>query len=83
MGHPALDLDSKTAVVIGGTSRIGLALAMGLALAGADVVPTGRRRSLVQDAVCEIICEIIKDGAQVAGNGLGCRRSGQFGSAAR
>ena len=55
MGHPALDLDSKTAVVIGGTSGIGLALAKGLALAGADVVPTGRRRSLVQDAVREII----------------------------
>jgi NAD(P)-dependent dehydrogenase (short-subunit alcohol dehydrogenase family) len=54
MGHPALDLDSKTAVVIGGTSGIGLALARGLAVAGADVVPTGRRRSLVQDAVCEI-----------------------------
>jgi NAD(P)-dependent dehydrogenase (short-subunit alcohol dehydrogenase family) len=54
MGHPALDLNSKTAVVIGGTSGIGLALAKGLALAGADVVPTGRRRSLVQDAVCEI-----------------------------
>jgi len=55
MGHPALDLDSKTAVVIGGTSGIGLALSKGLALAGADVVPTGRRRSLVQDAVSEII----------------------------
>jgi NAD(P)-dependent dehydrogenase (short-subunit alcohol dehydrogenase family) len=55
MGHPALDLDSRTAVVIGGTSGIGLALAKGLALAGADVIPTGRRRSLVQDAVCEVI----------------------------
>lgn len=55
MGHPALDLDSKTAVVIGGTSGIGLALARGLAEAGADVVPTGRRRSLVQGAVCEIV----------------------------
>ena len=54
MGHPGLDLDSKTAVVIGGTSGIGLALAKGLAEAGADVVPTGRRRSLVQEAVCEI-----------------------------
>ena len=43
MGHPGLDLDSKTAVVIGGTSGIGLALAKGLAEAGADVVPTGRR----------------------------------------
>jgi NAD(P)-dependent dehydrogenase (short-subunit alcohol dehydrogenase family) len=54
MGHPGLDLDSKTAVVIGGTSGIGLALAKGLAEAGADVVPTGRRRSLVHEAVCEI-----------------------------
>lgn len=47
MGHPALDLTSKTAVVIGGTSGIGLALAEGLAQAGADVVPTGRRAELV------------------------------------
>ena len=44
MGYPALDLKSKTAVVIGGTSGIGLALARGLAEAGADVVSTGRRR---------------------------------------
>lgn len=51
MGHPSLDLTSKTAVVIGGTSGIGLALAQGLALAGANVVPTGRRAELVQAAV--------------------------------
>lgn len=50
MGHPALDLTSRTAVVIGGTSGIGLALAQGLAHAGADVVPTGRRTELVQSA---------------------------------
>src|SRR5215468_391468 len=43
MGHPALDLTSKTAIVIGGTSGIGLNLALGLAEAGANVVPTGRR----------------------------------------
>jgi len=43
MGHPLLDLTNKTAVVIGGTSGIGLVLARGLAAAGADVVPTGRR----------------------------------------
>jgi len=34
MGHPLLDLTKKTAVVIGGTSGIGLALARGLAQAG-------------------------------------------------
>jgi NAD(P)-dependent dehydrogenase (short-subunit alcohol dehydrogenase family) len=48
MGHPALDLSSKTAVVIGGTSGIGLTLAKGLAVAGASVVPTGRRAELVE-----------------------------------
>src|SRR5215467_5444347 len=50
MGHPALDLTSKVAVVIGGTSGIGLALAQGLAQAGADVIPTGRRTELVEAA---------------------------------
>ena len=54
MGHPALDLASKTAVVIGGTSGIGLTLAKGLALAGADVIPSGRRTELVQSAANEI-----------------------------
>jgi len=55
MGYPGLDLHNKTAVVIGGTSGLGLALAKGLAEAGADVVPTGRRQKLVEDAVCEIM----------------------------
>ena len=50
MGHPALDLTSRTAVVIGGTSGIGLALTQGLAIAGANVVPAGRRTELVQSA---------------------------------
>ncbi len=54
MGHPGLDLTGKTAVVVGGTSGIGLALANGLAIAGADVVPTGRRIDLVRAAVSEI-----------------------------
>jgi NAD(P)-dependent dehydrogenase (short-subunit alcohol dehydrogenase family) len=54
MGHPALALKSKTAVVIGGTSGIGLALARGLAEAGADVVSTGRRADLVEAAAAEI-----------------------------
>ncbi len=54
MPHPSLDLASKTAVVIGGTSGIGRTLAKGLALAGADVVTTGRRHHLVQAAANEI-----------------------------
>ncbi|HSC45878.1 MAG TPA: glucose 1-dehydrogenase [Candidatus Acidoferrum sp.] len=54
MGHPKLDLQGKTAVVIGGTSGIGLEIAKGLAIAGADVVATGRRAELVRTAAAEI-----------------------------
>jgi NAD(P)-dependent dehydrogenase (short-subunit alcohol dehydrogenase family) len=54
MGYPALNLDSKTAVVIGGTSGIGKTLARGLAVAGADVVPTGRRLDLIEEVICEL-----------------------------
>lgn len=54
MGHPALDLTGKTAVVIGGTSGIGLTLAKGLAEAGANVVATGRRADLVTAAATDI-----------------------------
>jgi NAD(P)-dependent dehydrogenase (short-subunit alcohol dehydrogenase family) len=54
MGHPLLDLTNKTAVVIGGTSGIGLVLARGLAEAGANVVPTGRRPELVRAAAAEV-----------------------------
>jgi NAD(P)-dependent dehydrogenase (short-subunit alcohol dehydrogenase family) len=54
MGHPGLDLKSKTAVVIGGTSGIGLTLAKGLAQAGANVVATGRRADLAKSAADEI-----------------------------
>ena len=50
MAFKQLDLAGRTAVVIGGTSGIGLALAKGLAEAGANVVPTGRRKELVAAA---------------------------------
>jgi len=48
------DLSGRTAVVVGGTSGIGRTLARALARAGADVVPTGRRETLVQSAAGEI-----------------------------
>lgn len=54
MGHPLLELSGNTAVVVGGTSGIGLALSKGLAQAGADVVPTGRRAELVSAAVKQV-----------------------------
>ena len=48
------DLTGRVAVVVGGTSGIGRAIALGLADAGADVVATGRRRELVEKAAAEI-----------------------------
>ena len=54
MGHPLLELRDKTAVVIGGTGGIGLALTQGLAQAGANVVPTGRRAERVQTAASAV-----------------------------
>jgi NAD(P)-dependent dehydrogenase (short-subunit alcohol dehydrogenase family) len=44
------DLTGKTAVVVGGTSGIGLAIALGLADQGADVVASSRRQEQVDEA---------------------------------
>jgi NAD(P)-dependent dehydrogenase (short-subunit alcohol dehydrogenase family) len=54
MSFPALDLTGRIAVVIGATSGIGKAIAIGLAEAGADVVPTGRRPKLAKEAAREV-----------------------------
>jgi len=54
MGYSKLDLSGKTAVVIGGTSGIGRAIALGLAEAGADVAPTSRRPDQVDATAREI-----------------------------
>jgi NAD(P)-dependent dehydrogenase (short-subunit alcohol dehydrogenase family) len=43
------DLSGRVAVVVGGTSGIGRAIALGLADAGADVVASGRRAPLVDE----------------------------------
>lgn len=50
MASKLFDLAGKTAVVVGGTSGIGLAMSIGLANAGADVVATSRRAEQVEDA---------------------------------
>lgn len=54
MGYSRLELNGKVAVVIGGTSGIGQAIARGLAEAGADVIPTSRRAETVDLAAREI-----------------------------
>jgi NAD(P)-dependent dehydrogenase (short-subunit alcohol dehydrogenase family) len=48
------ELSGRSAVVVGGTSGIGRALALGLAAAGADVVATGRREDLCEQVAAEI-----------------------------
>jgi NAD(P)-dependent dehydrogenase (short-subunit alcohol dehydrogenase family) len=54
MSYSRLELNGKIAVVIGGTSGIGLAIAKGMAEAGADVIPTSRRQDQVDAAAQEI-----------------------------
>jgi NAD(P)-dependent dehydrogenase (short-subunit alcohol dehydrogenase family) len=74
MSLPLFDLNGRVAVVVGGTSGIGRALALGLAMAGADVVATGRRRDLAETAAAEItalgrrtlaICSDVADAASL------------------
>ena len=54
MSYTPLELNDKVAVVIGGTSGIGRAIALGLAEAGADVIPTSRRMEQIEAAAHEI-----------------------------
>jgi NAD(P)-dependent dehydrogenase (short-subunit alcohol dehydrogenase family) len=54
MSYSSLEMNGKVAVVVGGTSGIGRAIANGLADAGADVIPTSRRMDHVKAAADEI-----------------------------
>ncbi|MBW8747352.1 MAG: glucose 1-dehydrogenase [Acidobacteriaceae bacterium] len=54
MGHKLFDLTGKTAVVVGGTSGIGLAMSLGLAEAGADVVASSRRQEQVDEVAAKV-----------------------------
>jgi len=54
MTYSKLELNGKVAVVVGGTSGIGRAIALGFAEAGADVVPTSRRAEQVETTARKI-----------------------------
>jgi NAD(P)-dependent dehydrogenase (short-subunit alcohol dehydrogenase family) len=54
LGSSRFDLKGKCAVVIGGTSGLGKAIAVGLAEAGADVVAASRRPEETQQVAGEI-----------------------------
>ncbi len=54
MSKELFDLTGRVAVVMGGTSGIGRAIASGLAQAGADVIATGRREDKVREVAEEI-----------------------------
>ena len=54
MAYSKLELNGKVAVVVGGTSGIGRAIAHGFAQAGADVIPTSRRAEQVETTAREI-----------------------------
>ncbi|HXS78501.1 MAG TPA: glucose 1-dehydrogenase [Terracidiphilus sp.] len=54
MSHSLFDLSGRVAVVTGGTTGIGYAVALGLAQSGADVVATSRRTEQVGKTAAEI-----------------------------
>ena len=54
MSESLFDLSGRVAVVTGGTTGLGHAVALGLAGAGADVVPSSRRREQVGIVATEI-----------------------------
>jgi NAD(P)-dependent dehydrogenase (short-subunit alcohol dehydrogenase family) len=54
MGYAPLELTGKVSVVIGGTSGIGRAVSLGMADAGADVIPSSRRAGEVEVMAKEI-----------------------------
>jgi NAD(P)-dependent dehydrogenase (short-subunit alcohol dehydrogenase family) len=60
------DLSGQVAVVVGGTTGIGRALALGLAEAGADVVASSRRAEQVEQVALEIEAKGVRTLRQVS-----------------
>ncbi|MDF3982671.1 SDR family NAD(P)-dependent oxidoreductase [Luteibacter sahnii] len=53
-----IDLSTRRAIVTGSTAGIGLAIAKGLAAAGASIVITGRTQARVDDAIAQLRAEV-------------------------
>lgn len=53
-----IELNNRTAIVTGSTAGIGLAIASGLAAAGAQVIVTGRTQQRVDDAIATLSKDI-------------------------
>ncbi len=72
-----IDLGKRHAIVTGSTAGIGLAIARGLAAAGAHVVVTGRTQARVDEALAAIAREVA--GARLSGvaSDLGTREGAQ------
>jgi NAD(P)-dependent dehydrogenase (short-subunit alcohol dehydrogenase family) len=60
MAFSELSLEGRTAVVIGGCTGLGKVLSVGLARAGANVVPTSRREAEVNTAADEVAAQGVR-----------------------
>jgi NAD(P)-dependent dehydrogenase (short-subunit alcohol dehydrogenase family) len=60
MAFHELSLEGRTAVVIGGCTGLGKVLSVGLARAGANVVPTSRREAEVNTAADEVAAQGVR-----------------------
>ncbi|WP_191237667.1 SDR family NAD(P)-dependent oxidoreductase [Cobetia marina] len=68
-----IDLHGRSAIISGSTAGIGLAIATGLARAGASVTLTGRTQARVDDAIAQLKCDVPDSRVQGVAADLGTR----------
>jgi NAD(P)-dependent dehydrogenase (short-subunit alcohol dehydrogenase family) len=72
-----IELNNKIAIVTGSTAGIGLAIASGLAAAGARVIVTGRTQQRVDDAMATIAKDVPNAKVSGVAGDLGTRKGAQ------